>query len=350
MLDHLVAREVLGAVVERPAEQQQVVDQRVRPVADVAVELHQHGVEALRDDLLAERGQDAGAVVVHLLELGLRQVLAELPLAQLLAAARRRHVGQVGVAGKLVAEPAGDEDLPRRVRQVFLRADHVRDVEVVVVDRAGQVIQVAAVRPLDDVVLLERPVEGDRPAHQVVEAAGSVARHLEADDGGTSLALEARRVGVGLRHPAPAVDEPPLLALRRLALGRRLFRRGVVAVRQSPVEQLPYRRTVAMGPLRLVVRRVRAAHLRPLVPVDAQPAEAVENRPQRRRDVAPPVGVVDAQDEPPPVTAREQPVEQRRADAAYVEVAGRARSESGANGHGVLDTQAGRAGTCRPAS
>ena len=337
MLDHLLPREVLRALVERPAEQQQVVDQRLRTVADVAVELHQHGVEALRNDLLAERGEDAGAVVVDLLEIRLRQVPAELPLAQLLAASRRRHVGQVRVAGKLVAEAVGDEDLARRVRQVLLRADHVRDREVVVVDRAGEVIEMRAVHPLDDVVLLERPIEGDRTPHQIVEAAGPLARHLQPDDGGAPLALVPRRAGVGLRHPAPAVDEPPLLPPRRLALGGRLFGRRVVAVREPPVEQLGHRGPVACGPLRLVVRRVRAAHLGPLVPVDAQPAEAVQNRPQRRLDVALAVGVVDAQDELPPVPAREQPVEQRRADPADVQVAGRAGSESRANRHRVVN-------------
>ena len=46
------------------------------------------------------------------------------------------------------------------------------------------------------------------------------------------------------------------------------------------------------------------------------------------------VGVFDAQNEHPAVTAREQPVEQRRAGAADVEVAGGRRSEADARSHG----------------
>ena len=49
---------------------------------------------------------------------------------------------------------------------------------------------------------------------------------------------------------------------------------------------------------------------------------AVENRLQCLLDIAPGVGVVDAQNETAAVVAREQPVEQRRTSPAYVEVAG----------------------------
>ena len=65
--------------------------------------------------------------------------------------------------------------------------------------------------------------------------------------------------------------------------------------------------------------------------MDAEPAEAVEDRLQRLGAVALGVGVVDAQDELAAVPAREQPVEQGGADAADVQVAGRARGEAGAD-------------------
>ena len=53
VLDHLLAREDLGLVVERPAEQQQVVDDRVGQVADLLVEVDDHRVERLGRDLRA---------------------------------------------------------------------------------------------------------------------------------------------------------------------------------------------------------------------------------------------------------------------------------------------------------
>ena len=43
-------------------------------------------------------------------------------------------------------------------------------------------------------------------------------------------------------------------------------------------QQLLDGRLIAVQPLRLIVRRVRPADLGPFVPVDAQPAQAVEDR------------------------------------------------------------------------
>jgi len=52
----------------------------------------------------------------ELREVAILQILVELPLAQLVLAARLGHVGQVGVFRQRIAERLGDEDLPRRVR------------------------------------------------------------------------------------------------------------------------------------------------------------------------------------------------------------------------------------------
>ena len=57
----------------------------------------------------------------------------------------------------------------------------------------------------------------------------------------------------------------------------------------------------------------------------------MEDRLKRRGDVSFGVGIVDAEDELPAVLARKQPIEQRRADAANVQVAGGAGSEAGAD-------------------
>ena len=261
------------------------------------------------------------------------QVGAHLALAQLLGAARLGHVGQVRVGRQVVAEAAGDEDLPRRVREVLHRADHVRDPEVVVVDRARQVVEATAVGALHDVVLLERPLERHRPPHEVVERARAVARHLQAHDGAPPLGLERRRLRGRLRHPAPAVEEAHLVALRGFALGLYLVRGRVVAVgvpaREQPLDRFPMPRPAR----RLEVRRVRPLHLGPLVPIEPEPAKAVEDRLQGLLEVALPVGVVDAQDELPAVPPREQPVEQGGPHAADVQVAGRAGREPRADAH-----------------
>jgi hypothetical protein len=75
---------------------------------------------------------------------------------------------------------------------------------------------------------------------------------------------------------------------------------------------------VGLVTLRLEVRRVRPTDLGPLVPIEAQPAEPVEDRLQGLRDIALLVRIVDPQQELPAALARKQPVEQRRAHTADV--------------------------------
>ena len=111
------------------------------------------------------------------------------------------------------------------------RADHVRDLEVVIVDGARQVIEARAVGALHDVVLLVGPIERDVAAHEVVEAALALARHLEPHDAFAALGLEAPRVGVGLGHPLAAIEERALVLLGGRALGLDLLGRRVVAIR-----------------------------------------------------------------------------------------------------------------------
>ena len=68
LLDHLLTREILRPIVQRPPQQQQVVDQGVRQKTDFAVEIDDdrierivfHGQVDLRRDrfaLLAQRGK-----------------------------------------------------------------------------------------------------------------------------------------------------------------------------------------------------------------------------------------------------------------------------------------------------
>jgi competence protein ComEC len=65
------------------------------------------------------------------------------------------------------------------------------------------------------------------------------------------------------------------------------------------------------------------------VPIEAEPAHPVEDRVDRRLGRARAIGILDAQQELAAVMAREQPVEQRRARAADMQIAGRRRRETG---------------------
>ena len=97
-------------------------------------------------------------------------------------------------------------------------------------------------------------------------------------------------------------------------------------------------RFAGIEPARLESGREPAVRFR----VPDSPRDAIEwddrfRGPQRFGLVAALVGVVDAEDELAAVLAGEQPVEQRRADAADVQVAGRAGGETGANHERLSD-------------
>ena len=78
---------------------------------------------------------------------------------------------------------------------------------------------------------------------------------------------------------------------------------------------------------------MRSARLGPFVPVETKPAQAVQDAGDHvgRRSLD--VGILDAQHEHAAVPAGVEPVEERRARAADVQVAGGGRGEADAQGH-----------------
>ena len=92
-------------------------------------------------------------------------------------------------------------------------------------------------------------------------------------------------------------------------------------------------RAVPIEALRLEIRPVGAVDFRSLVPVEPEPAKAVEDPFDHvlRRSLD--VGVFDAQHEDAAEPAREEPVEERGARAADVEIPGRRWGEADARSH-----------------
>ncbi len=133
--------------------------------------------------------------------------------------------------------------------------------------------------------------------------------------------------------PAEAIG--PLGPVGRGLLGGALGLGAIVAIDVAGGDQSLGRPPVVLGSLRLVIGAVRPADLRPFVPVDADPAEAVEDSPDGVLDVPLLVGVVDPEDELAAVMAGQQPVEQGRPHPADVQETGRAggepRAETGLN-------------------
>ena len=153
--------------------------------------------------------------------------------------------------------------------------------------------------------------------------------HAEADDRALARLDAAPRL-LGREDAAGAgVARRTAGGEHRAAIGLELLRRAEAVVGVAAGEQLvgvrTYRgaaaRTGGTGP-------PRAADVRPLVPVEAEPAQILEDALLGLLGRALGVGVLDAEDERAVVAAREQPVEERRARVADVQLAGRAGGEA----------------------
>ena len=89
-----------------------------------------------------------------------------------------------------------ERDLPRGGREEVLAAQHVGDAHERVVDRVHERVERRAVRAHDDEVGEGAGREGDRAAHQVVEAQVAVG-HAQAQRRLTALGAERRALLVG---------------------------------------------------------------------------------------------------------------------------------------------------------
>src|SRR5262249_37974876 len=169
-------------------------------------------------------------------------------------------------------------------------------------------------------------------ADQILDGDGPPLGHLE-PNGRRHFAVQAHALGRRRIAMRPAVDIGLFLLLRRLALGVELLPGEVIGIGVARFQQLQCRFDVQVVALRLEIGSVRPADLWAFVPGDAEPAEAVEDWLKRLGLVALGIGVVDAEDELSALLPGEQPVEQRGAYAADVQIAGGTGGEAGAHGH-----------------
>ncbi len=226
------------------------------------------------------------------------------------------------------------QDLARRVGDVVFAPHHVRHFHQRIVDHDREVVGGRAVGPDDDRVADDVGLEPDVAAHGVGEDDVALLGHAKPNRGAFA-GRDARR-GLFARQPAAGagVARRPAVRERVLALGVELRGRTEAVVRGSRAEQLRGVRLIEMQPLRLPVRTVRAADVGPFVPVEPEPAQVAHDRGLRLARRSLDVGVLDAQDEGAAGAAREQPVEQRRAGVADVQLPGGAGSE--ADSHELL--------------
>ena len=165
-----------------------------------------------------------------------------------------------------------------------------------------------------------------------------------------SPAVEAAARLLGRHRAAGAgVARRPAGREHRAAIGFELLRRAEAVVGVPAGEQLVRVRGVEVQPLGLAVRAAGAADVGPLVPVEAEPAQVLEDALLGLLGRSLGVGVLDAEDEGAVVAAREQPVEERGARVADVQLAGGAGRESDSHLYRLRPDRLGRSRGPAPA-
>ena len=219
---------------------------------------------------------------------------------------------------------------------MFLGADDVRDLHVVVVDHRGKMIQAGAVVTLYHVVLFACPGEANLSADEIADDKLAFAWHLQPNYTLSTFAGKSLGIGICFRHPSATIGELRARGLRRFALGLNFLGRGEIAVGMATGQQLCNGGLIFVAPLGLIVRRVGPPNSGAFVPIQAEPFEPMQNRRESCFDVTLLIGIVDAQEKLPAMLPGEEPVEQGRANSADVEVAGGTGGESRANSHECL--------------
>jgi hypothetical protein len=228
---------------------------------------------------------------------------------------------------------------------------NVGDAHRVVVDRGGEVVGGKAVGLDDDAIGEHRVLELALTDDDVVPEGHALVRRAQAPGAGTPRG-HARR-DRGLVQPATmTVVAVPVAAggPGRLGASGEILLRAEAAIDLPGLLQRGERLAVDRQALALGVRTVRTCLVRPLVPVQTEPAQAAQDGAQRVLGAALLVRVLDAQHEDALLAAGVQPVEECGAGAADVQIAGRARSEADADlglGHGIIDLSQRRRGAAR---
>ena len=166
----------------------------------------------------------------------------------------------------------------------------------------------------------------------VVEGGGRV-RGLEPDRTWSPNGLELRDAVRWQRQTGSVV--PPCLAtlFRQLAFAAQALGRAIAVVGKAVRHEAGCRVSIAVETIRLEVRAMRTANSRAFIPVEPEPPQAIQDAGDHVGRGAFDVGVFDSQHEGAAKPSGVQPVEQRRAGAAYVEIAGWRRCESNARAH-----------------
>ena len=157
------------------------------------------------------------------------------------------------------------------------RTNHVRDLEIKVVNDTCQMIETCAIASLHHMVLFVGPFKGTIAANDIVESTLSGTWHLQANDRLPAFCQKCGFLFRRIRHELPIVDVRFSVLLGLFLLRFQFFWLRIIDISVAGLQKLGRRGLIARGPLRLKVRYKRTAHFRPLVPRQPQPLEAIQN-------------------------------------------------------------------------
>ena len=238
-------------------------------------------------------------------------------------------------AGQRPAEGLVEQDVLGRGGDPLLGSDDVGDLHEVVVDDVGQMIGGEAVGLEQDLVVDIVMGEDDGAAELVAEGGLALDGDFEADYAGAAFGLECGDLRGGEFAVRSVVTRGELGGDLRAAHGVQLFGGLEAAVGVAGCEQEIDVGAVDFGAFRLPVRTKGATDIGTLVPLQAEPAEGVEDHLLGGGDEACAVGILDAQDELAAALAGVEEVEQADVCRADVRVAGGRGCNADADGSGV---------------
>ena len=208
------------------------------------------------------------------------------------------------------------------------------DGHQVVVHHVGEVVGGQAVGLDEHVVVQRGAVHLHVAVEQIVKTGLALGGHVLADDVGLARLDAALDLLRGEMQAVLVVFEGLALLLRLRARLVQPLPGAEAVVGAAAPDQFLRIGQVEVAPLRLDVGAVLAAHVRAFVVGKAGGGQRGVDLFHRAGNFALLVGVLDAQDELAAVAAGEQIGVKRRAQAAQVQITGRAGREAGADFHG----------------
>src|SRR5437870_4216860 len=243
--------------------------------------------------------------------------------------------GDVGEDRGLGAKRPVQKHLLRRVRQMVGPANHVRDAHVDVIDHRPELVHglpkffVAFAGAQQDEIFDFVVGKLALAKHRVCKFGRPSNGHPKADrgfrPGRRGLAAAAGAAGNAARSASFWLFI--LSGLGVIAAG--------ISVRRTVTEERAAACNAFLGSRAIQFRSPRLVE-RSLIPIHAQPFQAVDNALDEFRLVTLGVGVLDAQDHHPAVMPRKEPVEQGRAGSTDMQIAGGRRGKADTHARGVL--------------